>query len=100
MNYVSRFLEKKIEESVGTFGAVLVTGPRQAGKTSLLSHLAGKLFPGAIKEISFDTPSEIGMFRRIFSFPLGLLLNGPRQLRSISDHRLALEGNWDGLLKE
>jgi energy-coupling factor transporter ATP-binding protein EcfA2 len=62
--YRTRFLEKKVADLVKVFGAVLVTGPRQAGKTSLLSHLAGKLFPGAVQQISFDTPSEIDAFRR------------------------------------
>jgi len=62
--YRARFLERKIADLVKIFGAVLVTGPRQAGKTSLLSHLASELFPGAVQQVSFDTPSEIDAFRR------------------------------------
>jgi predicted AAA+ superfamily ATPase len=61
--YQPRFLETKIRGLLGTFGAILVTGPRQAGKTSLLAHLVDQLFPGG-RQISFDTPSEIDAFRR------------------------------------
>lgn len=64
MVYRHRFLQHKIASLVKVFGAVLVTGPRQAGKTSLLSHLAAELFPGVTRQVSFDTPSEIDAFRR------------------------------------
>jgi hypothetical protein len=46
------------------FDAVLVTGPRQAGKTSLLEHMTAELFGDAARSIAFDTPSEIAAFRR------------------------------------
>jgi predicted AAA+ superfamily ATPase len=62
--YRYRFLQRKVADLAKVFGAVLVTGPRQAGKTSLLSRLADELFPGLMHQISFDTPSEIDAFRR------------------------------------
>jgi len=39
--YIHRTLEKYIEESSKSFPVVMVTGPRQVGKTSILRHLAG-----------------------------------------------------------
>jgi len=64
MQYRRRFLETVVEAAVERFGAVVVTGPRQAGKTSLLHHVAQRLFPGGVQTVSFDTPSEIDAFRR------------------------------------
>ena len=39
--YIKRSLEKRITDASGQFGALIVTGPRQVGKTTLLRHLAG-----------------------------------------------------------
>jgi len=64
MRYRNRFLETAVEAAVERFGAVVVTGPRQAGKTSLLSYVGERLFPGRVRTFSFDTPSEIDEFRR------------------------------------
>ncbi len=64
MDYRRRFIEKHIRDLCGSFGAVLVTGPRQAGKTWLLSQMARKFFPDGMEIVSFDTPSEIDEFRR------------------------------------
>lgn len=64
MTYVHRALESKLKELTAKFGAILVTGPRQAGKTSLLSHISAELFRGRATTIAFDTPSEIAPFRR------------------------------------
>lgn len=64
MSYLSRALEEKVRQLTAKFGAVLVTGPRQAGKTSLLEHLTAELFGDAARSIAFDTPSEIAAFRR------------------------------------
>jgi uncharacterized protein len=43
MNYVKRSIEKEVMKASRAFAAVLVTGPRRAGKTTLLK----KLFPKA-----------------------------------------------------
>ena len=64
MKYLNRIIEDKIVEFTGRYGAVLITGPRQAGKTTLLTYLSGKLFKKAVKTVAFDTPSEIDSFRR------------------------------------
>ena len=40
MNYISRHMEKRIIELSKSFSAILVTGPRQAGKTTMLRALA------------------------------------------------------------
>ena len=42
MNYIQRDLERKFLKSDGFFKAVLVTGARQVGKTTMLRHLAKK----------------------------------------------------------
>lgn len=51
MEYIRREIEDIIEKSSENFKAVLVTGARQTGKSTLLRHL----FPD-IKEVSFDDP--------------------------------------------
>lgn len=40
MQYVDRTLERKFLHMSGFFKAVLVTGARQVGKTTMLKHLA------------------------------------------------------------
>ncbi len=64
MAYLARHLETSVRKAAKTFGSVLVTGPRQAGKTSLLQHLCDA-WPGRpFRTISFDTPAECDVFRR------------------------------------
>ena len=43
MRYIRRFIEKEIKKASRAFPAILLTGPRRAGKTTLLK----KLFPRA-----------------------------------------------------
>lgn len=40
MNYIKREIEKKIQKANGFFKAILVTGARQVGKTTMLRHLS------------------------------------------------------------
>ncbi len=39
--YISRAIEQTIQSISNTFPILLVTGPRQVGKTTMLKHLAG-----------------------------------------------------------
>ena len=41
--YIPRSAEKEILRLTHQYPAVVITGPRQVGKTSLVKHLAGKL---------------------------------------------------------
>ena len=51
MEYISRELEDIVKKSAQTFKAVLVTGARQTGKSTLLR----KMFP-AVTSVTFDDP--------------------------------------------
>src|SRR3972149_6676011 len=51
--YIKRSLEDKIVEISGQFPVLLVTGPRQSGKTTLLKHIAEK----NRTYVSFDNPA-------------------------------------------
>ncbi|MDE6725032.1 MAG: AAA family ATPase, partial [Ruminiclostridium sp.] len=42
MKYISRHMENKILELSKSYSAILLTGPRQAGKTTMLRSLAEK----------------------------------------------------------
>jgi uncharacterized protein len=50
--YIQRSLELIIKKAVSEFPAVILTGPRQSGKTTLLKHL----FSNDYKYLSFDPP--------------------------------------------
>jgi len=64
MGYRPRSIEGPLRRLTAKFSAVLVTGPRQAGKTSLLSHLSAELFGDRTSTVAFDTPRQVGAFRR------------------------------------
>lgn len=61
--YLPRYLEKKLHDLSRAFKVILVTGPRQAGKSTLLGRYSAELFGSAGRTISFDTPSETESFR-------------------------------------
>lgn len=63
MKYKTRFLERHLREAVTQFEAMVVTGPRQAGKTCLLEHLGRELFPD-MERVAFDAPSDVAAFRQ------------------------------------
>lgn len=52
--YLRRQLSHTLQKALAQFPAVLVTGPRQAGKTTLLQHEMGE----AAGYVSFDDPLE------------------------------------------
>jgi len=52
MRYIKRDIEKVLKIAVKEFPAVILTGPRQSGKTTLLKHLFSKNY----KYISLDEP--------------------------------------------
>lgn len=51
MEYIHRSIEEKVESAFKSFKAVLLTGPRQVGKSTLLK----KLFPER-KYVTLDDP--------------------------------------------
>ena len=51
-NYIKRTAEKKVLEVSNHFPVLLITGPRQVGKTTMLRHLAGS----ERKYVSLDHP--------------------------------------------
>ena len=58
MRYVARNLTRELRQAAGAFGAVIVTGPRRAGKTTLLRHA----FPRASYHLLQD-PDAVSRFR-------------------------------------
>jgi predicted AAA+ superfamily ATPase len=55
MKYIERTLEKHLSEATKGFPALILTGPRRSGKTTLLQHL----FPDA-DYVLLEDPDEIG----------------------------------------
>lgn len=65
MRYVARLLEKQLRHAIKAFPAVVLTGPRRSGKTSLLRHL----FPKA----SYFLLEEPDIIVRLREDPQGFL---------------------------
>ena len=65
--YYPRIIEQTVLETARTFPVVLVTGPRQVGKTTLLRHLAeeaGESAEGARRYVTLDDPDLRELARR------------------------------------
>ena len=52
-NYKTRTMEKSLNSLIGKFPVIMITGPRQVGKTTLLNHLT-KNYKEKINYISLD----------------------------------------------
>jgi len=70
--YIRRHIEEAVNKVSKMFGAVMVTGPRQAGKTTLLKHVTGSM-----TYVTLDDPlllqsaiSETGTFFKDFPPPV------------------------------
>lgn len=55
MSYISRALEPVLERAAREFPAVVLTGARQTGKTTLLQHLFGERY----RYVSLETPDTV-----------------------------------------
>jgi len=66
MKYINRTLSNKIKSAVKTFPALVLTGPRQVGKTTLLK----KMFSATHKFVSLENPD---MRMRAKSDPAGFV---------------------------
>ncbi|MCY2965938.1 MAG: ATP-binding protein [Planctomycetota bacterium] len=65
MRYVTRELESEVQRAARTFPALILTGPRRSGKTSLLRHV----FPDA----SYFLMEDPNIVSRLRSDPAGFL---------------------------
>lgn len=54
--YINRAIEKQIIEMAKSFPVVMVCGPRQVGKTTVLKRIGEKL-PDGLNYVSFDDPA-------------------------------------------
>lgn len=54
--YIKRHVEDVVKKATKMFSAVLIIGPRQVGKTTLLKNLLGNL-----EYVSFDAPVMLMM---------------------------------------
>ena len=75
-NYIHRTIETKLDEMYGNFPAILVTGSRQSGKSTVLQYITNKKNQ-KINEVSLDDITERTMaiedpeaFLRVHGVPL------------------------------
>ena len=63
--YIKRHIEDTIEKSRNTYPGVLITGPRQVGKSTVLKTT----YP----DYKYESLDDLAMLRAISSDPLGYL---------------------------
>ena len=63
--YIKRHIENVVKKSFATYPAVLLTGPRQVGKSTVLKNM----YPG----FEYETLDDIKMIQAISSDPIGYL---------------------------
>lgn len=75
-NYINRTIEKLIEQMYGKFPAIMISGARQAGKSTVLQYIAA-ISKTEIKEVSLDdlnerdlAQSDPELFLRVHGTPL------------------------------
>ena len=59
MRYIQRLLAPQLQKASRAFSAILLTGPRQCGKTTLLKHL----YPRA-SYVLLEDPDVVARVRR------------------------------------
>ncbi len=76
MEYINRTIEKTIKEFIGKYPVIMITGPRQVGKTTLLNYLS-KEFLNEINYITLDdlmiriqANEDPSLFLRTYETPL------------------------------
>lgn len=62
MNYITRTLQKKVLELSEEYAAILITGPRQVGKTTMLQELIKE--NGPREYVSLDDLTELSLAKR------------------------------------
>ncbi|MCP4627056.1 MAG: ATP-binding protein [bacterium] len=87
-----RFVEQQIKEALGDTRVVLLTGPRQAGKTTLVQRLAGKNMPF----FTLDNATTLDAAKRD---PVGFIRNLDRaiidEVQRVPELLLAIKENVD-----
>ena len=79
MDYISRNMAKKLENTVKTFSAVYLSGARQCGKSTLVRHI---LSSNAANYITFDTTAVMAAAKKD---PEAFISNLPKDRLNIID---------------
>jgi len=58
MNYIERLLRQKLDEYLGCFSVIAITGPRQSGKSTFVKHQ----LKGKYRYVTFDDPLVVDFF--------------------------------------
>ena len=74
-----RFVEQRVREALSDTRVVLISGPRQAGKTTLAEKLAGDGMPEACGKrftlglVLYDHDTVVPFGERLFAAPISTL---------------------------